>query len=95
MEQNEIKVYDYIVFKIKSDDDEECAKINRINNNLYEIKQKIDGLTVQGTIKFENIIRKACIKDLELLKGTSLYNMKNPVLKPSVIGFESNLIRHD
>tara|TARA_Y100000741_G_C17773948_1_gene362748 strand:+ start:89 stop:370 length:282 start_codon:yes stop_codon:yes gene_type:complete len=92
---DKIKVFDYIVFKIKNNDNEECAKIYRINNNLYEIKQTIDGLTVQGTIKFENIIRKACIKDLELLKGTSLYNIKNPVLKPSVIGFESNLIRHD
>ena len=89
------KFNSYIVFKMKNDDPEECAKIMKIiDNKYYEIKQNVDGLTVQGTIEFSNIIRKASFKDLENLKGTNLYKALNPLKRNNIFGFESNLIRH-
>lgn len=94
MEEIKYKFGDYIVFKINNTDNEECAKITKIVNGFYEIKQCVDGLTVQGAIKDENIIRKATFEDLENLKGSKLFHEINSLIHNTIVGFESNLIRH-
>ena len=86
----------YIVFKIEGKDSEECAKVIKYESNCYKIKQSLKGLTIQGYIKLFNIIRNASINDLENIPGTDYYSINQKIKeKPNIIGFKSNLIRHD
>ena len=86
----------YIIFKVEGKDNEECAKVIKYESNHFKIKQSLNGLTIQGYIKLFNVIRNASINDLENIPGTDYYSIKHKIKqKSNVLGFKSNLIRHN